>query len=107
MEKMIWAKPEMNEVAFAANEYVAACGTHYVWTAQCLKTGTKPNDCSWSDFVLVQNSKDDGYDDINDFIDANRIKIQSDNTYAHSHAGNSNQHLSTVSITEETINASI
>ena len=26
MEKMIWAKPELNEVAFAANEYVAACG---------------------------------------------------------------------------------
>lgn len=26
MEKMIWEKPEMNVVAFAANEYVAACG---------------------------------------------------------------------------------
>lgn len=26
MEKMIWIKPEMNEFAFAANEYVAACG---------------------------------------------------------------------------------
>lgn len=26
MEKMIWEKPQMNEVAFAANEYVAACG---------------------------------------------------------------------------------
>ena len=25
MEKMIWSKPEMNEFAFAANEYVAAC----------------------------------------------------------------------------------
>ena len=25
MEKMIWEKPEMNEVAFAANEYVASC----------------------------------------------------------------------------------
>lgn len=25
MEKMIWEKPQMNEVAFAANEYVAAC----------------------------------------------------------------------------------
>ena len=26
MEKMIWEKPQMNEVVFAANEYVAACG---------------------------------------------------------------------------------
>ena len=26
MEKMVWEKPELNEVAFAANEYVAACG---------------------------------------------------------------------------------
>lgn len=26
MEKMIWTRPEMNEFAFAANEYVAACG---------------------------------------------------------------------------------
>lgn len=26
MEKMIWEKPQMNEVAFAVNEYVAACG---------------------------------------------------------------------------------
>ena len=26
MEKKIWSKPEMNEFAFAANEYVAACG---------------------------------------------------------------------------------
>ncbi|MBQ2947904.1 MAG: hypothetical protein IJD94_02895 [Clostridia bacterium] len=26
MEKRIWAKPEMNEVVFAANDYVAACG---------------------------------------------------------------------------------
>ena len=26
MEKKIWRKPEMNEFAFAANEYVAACG---------------------------------------------------------------------------------
>ena len=26
MEKRIWTKPEMNEFAFAANEYVAACG---------------------------------------------------------------------------------
>ena len=25
MEKMIWSKPEMNEFAFAANEYVASC----------------------------------------------------------------------------------
>ncbi|MBP3522890.1 MAG: hypothetical protein J6M56_04900 [Clostridia bacterium] len=26
MDKMMWCKPEMNEFAFAANEYVAACG---------------------------------------------------------------------------------
>ncbi len=26
MERLVWAKPEMNEVTFAANEYVAACG---------------------------------------------------------------------------------
>lgn len=26
MDKMMWSKPEMNEFAFAANEYVAACG---------------------------------------------------------------------------------
>lgn len=26
MEKIIWSKPEMNEFAFAANDYVAACG---------------------------------------------------------------------------------
>lgn len=25
MEKRVWVKPEMNEVAFAADEYVAAC----------------------------------------------------------------------------------
>ena len=30
MEKMIWEKPQMNEVAFAANEYVAAC-----WSVNC------------------------------------------------------------------------
>jgi len=29
MERLVWAKPEMNEVAFAANEYVAACGDPY------------------------------------------------------------------------------
>ena len=35
MEKKIWSKPEMNEFAFAANEYVAACGdsgTNYLFT---------------------------------------------------------------------------
>lgn len=35
MEKRIWSKPEMNEFAFAANEYVAACGdggTNYLFT---------------------------------------------------------------------------
>lgn len=26
MEKRVWVKPEMNEVAFAADEYIAACG---------------------------------------------------------------------------------
>ena len=26
MDKMMWSKPEMNEFAFAANEYVASCG---------------------------------------------------------------------------------
>ncbi len=26
MEKMVWEKPEMNDIAFGANEYVAACG---------------------------------------------------------------------------------
>lgn len=26
MEKRTWIKPEMNELAFAANDYVAACG---------------------------------------------------------------------------------
>ena len=34
MEKKIWSKPEMNEFAFAANEYVAACGdggTNYLF----------------------------------------------------------------------------
>lgn len=31
MEKMMWAKPEMNEVAFAANEYVAACNDLFSW----------------------------------------------------------------------------
>lgn len=30
MEKKIWSKPEMNEVAFAADEYVAACGENGV-----------------------------------------------------------------------------
>ena len=37
MEKMIWAKPEMNEVAFAANEYVAACvdTTSTFWKFVC------------------------------------------------------------------------
>ena len=30
MEKRIWSKPEMNEFAFAANEYVAAC-----WKIKC------------------------------------------------------------------------
>ena len=29
MEKKIWSKPEMNEFAFAANEYVAACGDEH------------------------------------------------------------------------------
>ena len=31
MEKKIWSKPEMNEFAFAANEYVAACGDTKNW----------------------------------------------------------------------------
>lgn len=36
MEKMIWAKPEMNEMAFAANEYVAACGdSGTVYSFEC------------------------------------------------------------------------
>lgn len=26
MEKMVWEKPEMNDIAFGASEYVAACG---------------------------------------------------------------------------------
>jgi len=30
MERLVWAKPEMKEVAFAANEYVAAC-----WKINC------------------------------------------------------------------------
>lgn len=26
MEKMVWVKPEMNDIAYGASEYVAACG---------------------------------------------------------------------------------
>lgn len=37
MEKRIWAKPELNEVAFAANEYCASsCGTdNFVYNFTC------------------------------------------------------------------------
>lgn len=42
MEKMIWEKPEMNEIAFAANEYVAACGdggTNYIFECNANSDG--------------------------------------------------------------------
>lgn len=36
MDKMMWSKPEMNEFAFAANEYVASCGPGGMnWIFKC------------------------------------------------------------------------
>ena len=35
MEKRIWSKPEMNEFAFAANEYVAACANGKSYKFEC------------------------------------------------------------------------
>ena len=35
MEKRIWSKPEMHEFAFAANEYVAACGDRKSYKFEC------------------------------------------------------------------------
>ena len=61
MEKMIWAKPELNEVAFAANEYVAACGdsgANYFFKCDA---GSKYKDY----FVYVDVYNDD--DTTNDF----------------------------------------
>lgn len=60
MEKMIWEKPQMNEVAFAANEYVAACGdggTNYIFTCDA-------NSNSWvSDggYVYIESGKEEGF----------------------------------------------
>lgn len=39
MEKKIWSKPEMNEFAFAANEYVAACGDGRKYEFECNAPG--------------------------------------------------------------------
>lgn len=54
MEKLIWTKPEMNEFAFAANEYVAACGDvgkNYLFT--CDAGGG-----AWGNVWLETNQKD-------------------------------------------------
>ena len=63
MEKRIWSKPEMNEFAFAANEYVAACGDEnkkylftcdagggqsgYVWIEDNNQDGLQSDKSSW------------------------------------------------------------
>ncbi len=35
MEKLTWVKPEMEEVRFAANEYIASCGTNREYIFNC------------------------------------------------------------------------
>ena len=55
MEKRIWSKPEMNEFAFTANEYVAACGDEnkkYLFT--CDAGGGK------NGYVWIEDNKQDG-----------------------------------------------
>lgn len=49
MEKMMWTKPEMNEVAFAANEYVAGC-----YTLRCALPGISSTE-------VEENSADSPY----------------------------------------------
>ncbi|MBQ8617707.1 MAG: hypothetical protein IJ418_09365 [Clostridia bacterium] len=56
MEKMMWAKPELNEVTFAANEYVAACwgvgcNTDQAndWEESHLSNVAKGNSKPWED----------------------------------------------------------
>lgn len=55
MEKKIWTKPEMKEIVFSANEYVAACGDEnkkYLFT--CDAGGGK------SGYVWIEDNKQDG-----------------------------------------------
>lgn len=78
MEKKIWSKPEMNEFAFAANEYVAACGDSgtvykftcdagggvggYVWAEDNGTDGLQSGKDEWgapSDGRWGSNKKDD------------------------------------------------
>ena len=55
MEKRIWSKPEMHEFAFAANEYVAACGDeHKKYLFTCDAGGGK------SGYVWIEDNKKDG-----------------------------------------------
>lgn len=49
MEKLMWVKPEMEEVSFAANEYVAACGEkNKVYLFTCDAGGGESGDV-WTD----------------------------------------------------------
>lgn len=64
MEKKIWSKPEMNEFAFAANEYVAACGDEnkkYLFT--CDAGGGQ------SGYVWIEDNNQDGLQSDKSFTD--------------------------------------
>lgn len=60
MEKRTWIKPEMNELAFAANDYVAACGdsgTVYKFVCDAAKKGG----FNLGGTVYVENNKQQGF----------------------------------------------
>lgn len=54
MEKKIWNKPEMNEFAFAANEYVAtSCGSGMTYKFKC-DAGLVEKDNPWYEILPGQ-----------------------------------------------------
>ena len=79
MEKRIWTRPEKTEVAFAANDYVAACGDRgteylfkcdagggklgYVWVEDNEKDGLQSGSGYWEGTPGGGGSPNDEYDD--------------------------------------------
>lgn len=54
MEKMVWEKPEMNDIAFGASEYVAACGdSGKVYKFECNAPGGDLN--FYEDFRVTED----------------------------------------------------
>lgn len=70
MEKRIWSKPEMNEFAFAANEYVAACGDGgTVYKFICNAARDLPSWLDWGGKVYQETNEQDGLQETGDQCD--------------------------------------